>query len=56
MPEAFTTVVTAVWTQMGLGVDMIIARPILLIPVGLSFAGGVIGLAKGLMRFGRRRG
>lgn len=55
MPESFTTVVGLVWTELPKCVDMIIARPILMLPVGFAFAGGIIGLSKGLLRFGRRR-
>lgn len=54
MPESFTTVVSLVWTEVPKCVDMIIARPILMLPIGFAFAGGVIGLSKGLLRFGRR--
>lgn len=55
MPEAFITLVSEIWTQMGTTVTTITGSPILLIPVGFVFAGGVIGIAKSLMGT-RRRG
>lgn len=57
MPTAFTTVLSQVWTGIGGVVTTITDSPLLLIPVGMAFAAGVIGLAKGLMgaRRGRRR-
>lgn len=51
----FTTVIAEVWSGIGQVVTTITAEPLLLIPVGLGFAGGVIGLAKGLMGVRRRR-
>lgn len=55
MPEAFTTLVGQIWTQMDSVVTTITSSSILLIPVGFVFAGGVIGIAKSLMGT-RRRG
>lgn len=55
MPEAFTTLLSAIWTQMDSVVTTITSSAILLIPVGFVFAGGVIGIAKSLMGT-RRRG
>ena len=55
MGEAFTAVLTAVWGGIASVVDTIVTEPLLLIPVGVGFAGGVIGLAKGLMGVRRRR-
>lgn len=55
MPEAFTTLLAAIWTQIGSVVTTITGSPLLLIPVGMGFAGGCIGLAKGLMGTKRRR-
>lgn len=57
MPAAFGTVLTQVWSGITGVVSTITDSPLLLIPVGMAFAAGVIGLAKGLMgaRRGRRR-
>lgn len=57
MPTAFTTVLSQVWSGISGVVTTITESPLLLIPVGMAFAAGVIGLAKGLMgaRRGRRR-
>lgn len=55
MGEAFTTVLSAVWTGIGGVVTTIKAEPLLLIPVGVGFAGACIGLAKSLMGSRRRR-
>lgn len=49
MPEAFTNLITEVWTQNTALVATITASSILLIPVGFRFANGVIGIAKSLM-------
>lgn len=50
MGESFSTVATEVWSQISQVVTTITASPILLIPIGLTFAGGAIALAKKLMR------
>lgn len=55
MPTSFTTLLGAVWDGVGDVVTTITTNPLLLIPVGFGFAGGVIGLAKGLMGTRRRR-
>lgn len=55
MGESFNAVFTAVWSNITSLITTISTRPLLLIPVGLVFAGGVIGLAKGLMGSRRRR-
>lgn len=55
MPETFETLLAAVWAGIASVVSTITGSPLLLIPVGLGFAGGVIGLAKGLMGTRRRR-
>lgn len=55
IPVAFTNLLTLVWTQVDNAVGTITDNPILLIPVGFVFAGGVIGIAKSLMGT-RRRG
>lgn len=52
---AFTALTSAIWTQVTNVVTTISAQPLLLIPVGFLFVGGVIGIAKGLMGT-RRRG
>lgn len=57
MPEAFSTLLTEVWSQVNTTVTTISSNAILLIPVGFVFVGGVIGIAKSLMgtrRKGRR--
>ena len=58
MPENFSTVVSEVWTQIGSAMTTITGSPILLLGVGVSFAGAVIGLTKRFIRFGggRKRG
>lgn len=57
MPENFSAVVGEVWTQIGSAMTTITGSPILLLGVGVSFAGAVIGLTKRFIRFGggRRR-
>lgn len=55
MGTAFTTLLAQVFTTMGQVVTTIKEEPLLLIPVGVGFAGAVIGLAKGLMGTRRRR-
>lgn len=58
MPENFTTVVGEVWEQVTSAMETITSSPILLLGVGVSFAGAIIGLTKRFIRFGggRRRG
>lgn len=53
--EAMRTVLTTAWTQIGSVVTTITGKPVLMIPVGVAFAGAAIGLAKRLMGTGRRR-
>lgn len=55
MGTGFTTVIAEVWTQIGEVVDTITNSAVLMIPVGVAFAGAAIGLAKRLMGTGRRR-
>lgn len=55
MGESFLAVVTQVFTTMGNVVTTITSQPLLLIPVGVGFAGSVIGLAKSLMGTRRKR-
>lgn len=52
---AFTTVLGEIWTGIGGVVTTIKTEPLLLIPIGLMFAGACIGLAKKLMGSGRRK-
>lgn len=57
MPEAFSILMTTLWSETNNAVTTITNSAILLIPVGFVFAGGVIGIAKSLMgtrRKGRR--
>ena len=55
MPETFGDLMAAVWAGITSVTTTITGSALLLIPVGLGFAGGVIGLAKGLMGTRRRR-
>lgn len=55
MGTGFTTVLAAVWDAVGEVVTTITAQPLLLIPVGVGFAGAAIGLAKSLMGTRRKR-
>lgn len=55
MGTGFDSCIAEVWSGIGQVVTTITSQPLLLIPVGLAFAGGVIGLAKGLMGTRRRR-
>lgn len=57
MPENFSAVVTEVWSQVTSAMTTITSSPILLLGVGVSFAGAIIGLTKRFIRFGggRRR-
>lgn len=54
MGEAFTSVLAAVWGAITDVVGTITNAPLLLIPLGMTFAAGGIGLAKSLM--GTKRG
>lgn len=54
MPENFSTVVSEVWTQVSSCMETVTGSPILLVGVGVSFAGAVIGLTKRFIRIGRR--
>lgn len=49
IPTAFTTLLSSIWSNVTTTVSTITASPILLIPVGIFFLGGVIGIAKSLM-------
>lgn len=55
MGESFTALMADVWGGIGDVVTTIVGSPLLLIPVGLAFAGGCIGLGKSLMGTRRRR-
>lgn len=55
MSVVWETLMTAVWGGITGVVDTITGQPLLLIPVGFTFAGGAIGLAKSLMGTRRRR-
>lgn len=48
--EALGTVVTWLTTQFSNIIEVIIATPILLLPVGIFVAGAIIGLAHRLIR------
>ncbi|MDE5772386.1 MAG: hypothetical protein K2I06_12300 [Ruminococcus sp.] len=53
--DTILPVLTLVWDQFATCVDMIVARPYMLIPFAIGIAGAILGLAKGFFRFGRRR-
>lgn len=55
MGTGFTTVLAQVWTSVGEVVTTITSQPLLLIPVGVGFAGSAIGLAKSLMGTRKKR-
>ena len=55
MGASFLAVLTQVFSTMGDVVTTISSQPLLLIPVGVGFAGSVIGLAKSLMGTRRKR-
>lgn len=55
MGASFLAVLTQVFSTMGDVVTTISSQPLLLIPVGVGFAGSVIGLAKSLMGTKRKR-
>lgn len=55
MGTGFTTVLAAVWDAVGDVVTTITSQPLLLIPVGVGFAGAAIGLAKSLMGTRKKR-
>lgn len=55
MGEQFLAVVTQIFTTIGEVVTTISSKPLLLIPVAFTFAGGGIGLAKSLMGSRRKR-
>lgn len=55
MGAGFTAALAAVWSGLTSCVSTITTTPELMIPVGLMFAGGCIGLAKSLMGTKRRR-
>lgn len=52
--ETLATVISAVFTNISSVVSTIVSKPLLLIPLGLAFSAGVIGLAKSLMGTKRR--
>lgn len=55
MPTLFATVLSAVWTGITDIVGVVETDAILLIPIGMGFAAGTIGLAKSLLGTKRRR-
>lgn len=55
MGTGFSAALAAVWTGLTDCVGTITSSAELMIPVGLMFAGGCIGLAKSLMGTRRRR-
>lgn len=58
MPESFGTVLSEIWTQVGLVLTTIAGSVLLLIPVGFKFARKAISATKSLLGTGgggRRR-
>lgn len=55
MPENLGTVLTEVWSQVGLVVTTITGSALLLIPIGFSFARKAIGATKSLLGGGGGR-
>lgn len=55
MAETFTTALTTVWGQIDDCLETITGQAVLMLPIAVSFAGAIIGLAKGFLRFGGRR-
>lgn len=51
MGEAFTTVISEVWTQFATCVTTLKGEPMLLLPFGVAFGGAMIGLTKRFFRF-----
>ena len=56
MGEAFTSVLSTIWTSISSTVTTIAGNTLLLIPVAGTFAGLVIGLTQKLMGIRRRKG
>lgn len=52
MPEAFTALLTAIWSEVGAVVTTITASALLLIPVGFMFARKTISATKNLLGIG----
>ena len=52
---AFSTVISEVWTQMSSCLTTIKGEPILLAPTAIGFVGGIMGITKSFIRFGRRK-
>lgn len=55
MPEAFSTAVSFVWSGVKDFSTTVTGDSLLLAPVALSFVGAIVGIGKGLFRFGRRK-
>lgn len=55
MPEAFTTVLASIWTEVAAVAATITASALLLIPVGFMFARKTIGATKSLLGIGGSR-
>lgn len=55
LPAAFTTLLTAIWGQLTSFISAITENPLLLIPVGFAFIGGIIGIGQRMMGTRRRR-
>lgn len=53
MGEAFTSVISEVWTQFASCVTTLKGEPMLLLPFGVGFAGAMIGLTKRFFSFRR---
>lgn len=53
MGEAFTSVITEVWSQFSSCITTVKGEPMLLLPFGVGFAGAIIGLTKRFFSFKR---
>lgn len=55
-PTPLQTVTDTVWDGITSCLGVITANPLLLIPIVIGFVGVVIGITKGFIGFGRRKG
>lgn len=53
--KTFGTALETVWGQVSTCISTITSQPVLMLPIAVSFAAAILGLAKGFLRFGRRR-
>lgn len=55
-PTPLQNVTDTIWDGITACLGVITAQPLLLIPIGIGFVGVVIGITKGFIGFGRRKG